>query len=279
MSDEDLITEAVRAANSDEEVVEEEEGYVEEAVESEHYEEEPRVFAGKYSTPDDLENAYLELQRKFHESRQPEEEPQNEQPAQQFFGTEPQSQDELVSFAEQDPTNAAMWVMQNQNNVPGDLANAVLEHWWTQKPWEATQYYMDQRMSMERDEMAGMTMPLVEQHERAIMAEAYDHLVANVPDYDEYQDRVEEFIDTHDVSGIINVGSENDPVALSEGLGTIVGILKWQEYQEAMRNQGMLVPDQEIPNGSQVSTRNTTTEFGSDSSDMDEMIRAMILNA
>ena len=278
MSEDDMITEAVRAANSDEEVVEEE-GYVEEAAEAEYYEEEPRVFAGKYSTPDDLENAYLELQRKFHESRQPEEEPQYEEPAQQFFGVEPQSQDELVSFAEQDPTNAALWVMQNQNNVPGDLANAVLEHWWTTKPWEATQYYMDQRMSMERDELAGMTMPLVEQHERAVMAEAYDHLVANVPDYDEYQDRVEEFIDTHDVSGIISLGSENDPVALSEGLGTIVGILKWQEYQEAMRNQGMLVPDQEIPSSSQVSTRNTTTDFGSDSSDMDAMIRAMILNA
>ena len=219
------------------------------------------------------------MQRKFHESRQPEEEPQQEEPAKQFFGVEPQSQDELVSFAEQDPTQAAMWVMQNQNNVPNDLANAVLEHWWTQKPWEATQYYMDQRMSLEREEMAGMTMPLVEQHERAIMSEAYDHLVANVPDYDEYQDRVEEFIDTHDVSGIINIGSENDPVALSEGLGTIVGILKWQEYQEAMRNQGMLVPDQEVPNGSQVSTRNTTTDFGSESSDTDEMIRAMILNA
>lgn len=275
MSDEDLITEAVRAANADEEVVEEE-GYVEEVAE---VEEEPRVFAGKYSTPDDLENAYLELQRKFHESRQPEEEQQQEEPAKQFFGVEPQSQAELVTFAEQDPTQAAMWVMQNQNNVPGDLANAVLEHWWTQKPWEATQYYMDQRMSLERQEMAGMTMPLVEQHERAIMAEAYDHLVANIPDYDEYQDRVEQFIDTHDVSGIINIGSENDPVALSEGLGTIVGILKWQEYQEAMKNQGMLVPTQEIPNGSQVSTRNTTTDIGSESTDMDEMIRAMILNA
>jgi hypothetical protein len=275
VSDSDLITEAVRAANADEEVVEEE-GYVEEVAE---VEEEPRVFAGKYSTPDDLENAYLELQRKFHESRQPEEEQQQEEPAKQFFGVDPQSQAELVTFAEQDPTQAAMWVMQNQTNVPSDLANAVLEHWWTQKPWEATQYYMDQRMSLEREEMAGMTMPLVEQHERAIMAEAYDHLVANIPDYDEYQDRVEQFIDTHDVSGIINIGSENDPVALSDGLGTIVGILKWQEYQEAMRNQGMLVPTQEIPNGSQVSTRNTTTDIGSDSSDMDEMIRAMILNA
>ncbi len=277
MSEDDLITEAIRNANADEDEQGVEEEFVEEYAEPETGEEE-RMFAGKYSTPDDLENAYLELQRKFHESRQPE--PEYEEPqAPQFFGSEPSSEDELVSFAETDPTNAAFWVMNNQERVPEPLANAVLEHWWTQRPWEATQFFVEQRMSSERDEITGLTQPLMEQHERAVMTDAYDMLVTNVPDYDEYQDRVEEFIDTHDVSGILAPGAENDPLALSEGIGTIVGIIKWNEYQNAMRNQGMIIPEEDSTNGSLVSTKNTANADGATDGDMDELIRNMILSA
>jgi hypothetical protein len=122
-------------------------------------------------------------------------------------------------------------------------------------------------------------MPLVEQHERAIMADAYDMIVDAIPDYDEYQDRVEQFIDERDVSGIIPPGSESDPVALAEGIGTIVGIIKWQEYQTAMRNQGMIIPDQEVPQVPMVSTRNTTNPADLGSDEVDDLIRNMILNA
>lgn len=282
MSDEDILMETIRAANADEDAVDQS---VEEPVaeEEEYYEEEePRVWAGKFNDPDALENAYLELQRKFHESRQPQEEQQEQQqyqPEPQYFGSEPSTEAELVSFAEQDPSNAAMWVMQNANRLPEDLANAVLEHWWTQKPWEATQYWMEQRLAAERDSLTDMTMPLVEQHERAVMSEAYNHLLEQVPDYEEYQSRVEDFIDKFDVSGILPPGSENDPVALADGIGTIVGILKWREYQEAMRNQGMLVPDQEAVPAPRVSTTNTTVMDPNSDEEMDDLIRNMILNA
>lgn len=276
MSDEDLISEAIRAANTDEEVVDE---VVSEEAESGADE---RVWAGKFNDPDALESAYLELQRKFHESRQPEmqQQEQDSQPQEPaFFGNEPSSEEELVAFAEQDPTNAAMWVLDNANRLPDDLANAVLEHWWAQKPWEATQYFMEQRLAAEREELSGMTMPLVEQHERAVMSEAYEMLVESVPDYPDYQDRVEAFIDANDVSGILPPGSESDPVALADGIGTIVGIIKWREYQDAMRNQGMIVPENEPVQSAAVSTRNTTPGGDLTDDDMDEMIRNMILNA
>jgi hypothetical protein len=269
--------ETIRAAQMEDEADQPvEESPVEEPV----VEEDPRVFAGKYQSADDLENAYLELQRKFHESRQPEPQPEVHQPvAQTYFGSEPSSEAEVVSFAEQDPTNAAMWVINNADRLPDDLANAVLEHWWAQKPWEATQYFMEQRLASEREQLSDMTMPLVEQHERAVMSEAYDMIVDAIPDYDEYQARVEQFIDERDVSGIIPIGSEGDPVALAEGIGTIVGIIKWQEYQTAMRNQGMIVPDQEAPQAPMVSTRNTTSPADLGSDEMDDLIRNMILNA
>jgi hypothetical protein len=46
-----------------------------------------------------------------------------------------------------------------------------------------------------------------------------------------------------------------------------------------MRNQGMIVPDQEIAQAPMVSTRNTTnpTDLGGD--EIDDLIRNMILNA
>lgn len=282
MSDEDILMETIRAANADEEIVDDQSVEEPAADTSEEYyeEEEPRVWAGKFNDPDALENAYLELQRKFHESRQPQDEPQYEQQPEQpqYFGNEPSTEEELVSFAEQNPTNAAMWVMQNAERIPDDLANAVLEHWWTQKPWEATQYWLEQRLAVERNDLTDMTMPLVEQHERAVMTEAYNYLIESVPDYEEYQSRVEDFIDKFDVSGILPAGSENDPVALADGIGTIVGILKWREYQEAMRNQGMVVPDQEVP-APRVSTTNTTVADAGSDEEMDDLIRNMILNA
>jgi len=277
VSDDDIFMETLRAANA-----EEDDQPVEEtaSVEEDVVEEETRVFAGKYQSADDLENAYLELQRKFHESRQPDPEPEVHQPvAPAYFGSEPSTEAEVVSFAEQDPTNAAMWVIGNAERLPDDLANAVLEHWWAQKPWEATQYFMEQRLASEREQLSDMTMPLVEQHERAVMSEAYDRIVDAIPDYDDYQDRVEQFIEERDVSGIIPPGSEADPVALAEGIGTIVGIIKWQEYQTAMRNQGMIVPDQEIAQTPMVSTRNTTNPADLDGDEIDDLIRNMILNA
>ncbi|CAB4171934.1 hypothetical protein UFOVP929_31 [uncultured Caudovirales phage] len=280
MSDDDIFMETMRAANAAEYEggqPTEEESPVEETVAGE----DSRVFAGKYQSADDLENAYLELQRKFHESRQPDPEPeyQQQQVAPAYFGSEPSTEAEVVSFAENDPSNAAMWVINNTDRLPSDLANAVLEHWWAQKPWEATQYFMEQRLASERDQLTNMTMPLVEQHERAVMADAYDRIVDAIPDYDDYQERVEQFISERDVSGIILPGSEQDPVALAEGIGTIVGIIKWHEYQTAMRNQGMIVPDQESTQPSMVSTRNTTnpTDLGGD--EIDDLIRNMILNA
>lgn len=282
MSDEDILMDTIRAANADEDQLDDQtaEEEVEYQQEEEEAYEEPQVFAGKYNSIEDLENAYKELERKFHESRQQEQEPQQyAEPQPQYFGGEPSTESELVALAEQDPTNAAMWVLNNVERLPDDLANAVIEHWWTMKPWEATQYWFDQRLAQERDEIAGMTMPLVEQHERAVMSEAYDMLIDSVPDYEEYQDRVEDFIDKHDVSGIIPPGSENDPVALAEGIGTIVGILKWREYQEAMRNQGMIVPDEEPVAPPKVSTRNTTSAADVGEDDMDDLIRNMILNA
>lgn len=277
MSDDDILMETIRAAQMEDEA---DQPVEESPVEDPVVEEDPRVFAGKYQSADDLENAYLELQRKFHESRQPDPEPEVQQYAQPaYFGNEPSSEAEVVSFAEQDPTNAAMWVINNAERLPDDLANAVLEHWWAQKPWEATQYFMEQRLASEREQLSDMTMPLVEQHERAVMSEAYDMIVDAIPDYDDYQVRVEQFIDERDVSGIIPPGSEGDPVALAEGIGTIVGIIKWQEYQTAMRNQGMIVPDQEVPQAPMVSTRNTTSPADLGSDEMDDLIRNMILNA
>ncbi len=279
MSDDDILMETIRAAQVDEEPLDDQ-PVEEHPVAEQSEEEDSRVFAGKYQNADDLENAYLELQRKFHESRQPDPEPEYEQPAApQYFGQEPTTEAEVVSFAEQDPSNAAMWVLSNSDRLPDDLANAVLEHWWTQKPWEATQYFMEQRLNTERDQLADMTMPLLEQHERAVMMDAYEMIVDAVPDYDEYQERVEQFIDERDVSGIIPPGSETDPVALAEGIGTIVGIIKWHEYQTAMRNQGMIVPDQEIAQAPMVSTRNTTNPADLGSDEADDLIRNMILNA
>ncbi len=280
MSDDDILMDTIRAANADEDDQVSDQT-AEEQYEGEQYEE-PQVFAGKYNSVEDLESAYKELERKFHESRQqpqPEYAPEPALQQPQTWGSEPSTEEELVAFAEQNPTQAAAWVMQNSDRLPEDLANAVLEHWWTMKPWEATQYWMEQRLQQERDELTGMTMPLVEQHERAVMTEAYQVLIESVPDYEEYQQQVEDFIDKFDVSGLLPPGSETDPVALAEGIGTIVGILKWREYQEAMRNQGMMIPDHEQVPAPRVSTTNTTVaDVGSDE-EMDDLIRNMILNA
>ena len=283
MSDDDILMDTIRAANADEEQVDDQvidsaEVEEEEFLEGEQ-EEEPVVLAGKYNSVEDLENAYKELEKKFHESRQPEPQQIQQTEPKPYFGPEPKTESDLVAMAEQDPTKAAMFVLENADRLPEELANAVVEHWWTMKPWEATQYWFEQRLAAEREDIQGMTNPLVEQHERAVVNEAFDMLLESVPDYADYQEQVEDFIEKFDVTGIIPVGSENDPVALAEGVGTIVGILKWREYQEAMRNQGMMIPDQEPVAPPKVSTRNTTNTADMGEDDMDDLIRNMILNA
>lgn len=283
MSDEDLITQAINDANADEDDLwndaptETPEGHTETDTIDD-------LILGKFRDYDDLENAYQELERKFHEERQAAQEQQYQEPAYQEpeqsfqaqFGNTPSNEDELVQWAAISPGEAATWTIENQHMVPQELVEAVWQNWWEQAPWEASMYQMNSIVSQQQNQLAQQYEPIMEQHQNQILQSAIDNIRTQVPDFDDYAQQVADFVNTRDLSSFFPDNALDNPEALSEGLNAIVGIIKWREYQESLANQ---VQYEDPDYRQQIATQTRSTALPGDDGSYDEQIQQMILNA
>lgn len=282
MSDEDLITQAINDANADQEDLFSDE-YQPEPEDTIVNDAEQDLILGKFRDYDDLESAYQELERKFHEERQAAQqqyqEPAYEEPQQTFqaqFGNTPTNEDELVQWAAISPGEAATWTIENQHMVPQELVEAVWQNWWEQAPWEASMYQMNSIVAQQQNQLVQQYEPIMEQHQNQILQSAIDNIRTQVPDFDEYAQQVADFVNTRDLSSFFPDNALDDPQALSEGLNAIVGIIKWREYQESLANQ---VQYEDPDYRQQIATQTRSTALPGEDGSYDEQIQQMILNA
>lgn len=279
MSDEDLITQAIQDANSDEDVWNEDDTdrNDEHIIEDSNNQE---LILGKFRDYEDLESAYQELERKFHEERQAQQEEPVEQQLQPAFepqfGNVPTNEEELVQWAALSPGEAATWTIENQHMIPQELVEAVWQNWWEQAPWEASMYQMNSIISQQQSQLSQQYEPLIEQHQNQILQTAIDSIRTQVPDFDDYAQQVADFVNTRDLSSFFPDNALDNPQALSEGLNAIVGIIKWREYQESLANQ---VQYEDPDYRQQIATQTRSTALPGDDVSYDEQIQQMILNA
>lgn len=279
MSDEDLITQAIQDANSDDDVWNEDdtdrndEHIIEDSNDQE-------LILGKFRDYEDLESAYQELERKFHEERQVQQEepvePQLQPAFEPQFGNVPTNEEELVQWAALSPGEAATWTIENQHIIPQELVEAVWQNWWEQAPWEASMYQMNSIISQQQSQLSQQYEPLIEQHQNQILQTAIDSIRTQVPDFDDYAQQVADFVNTRDLSSFFPDNALDNPQALSEGLNAIVGIIKWREYQESLANQ---VQYEDPDYRQQIATQTRSTALPGDDVSYDEQIQQMILNA
>lgn len=236
------------------------------------------LILGKFKSPDDLAAAYQELERQFHErNQQPEAEyePTPLQPA-PVFGGAPQTEEDLVAWAAQDPGNAALWVIENQHVVPAELVSAVWQNWWEQAPWEASMYQMNSMVAQQEQQISQLYEPLIEQHQNQVLQSAIDIIRSGVPDFDEYASQVADFVNTRDLRSFFPDNALDDPNALADGINAILGIIKWREYQDQAAQQAQY----EEPQHRQQATTQTRSKVEPTPDDSyDEQIQQMILNA
>jgi hypothetical protein len=280
MSDEDLITQAIQDANTDDDLWDEDTGSPDPNQILDGNAEEDLIL-GKFRDYEELESSYQELERKFHEERQAAQqqqyaEPEMEQSFQPQFGNVPSNEDELVQWAATSPGEAATWTIENQHILPQELVEAVWQNWWEQAPWEASMYQMNSIVSQQQNQLSQQYEPLMEQHQNSILQSAIDDIRTQVPDFDDYAQQVADFVNTRDLSSFFPDNALDNPQALSEGLNAIVGIIKWREYQESLANQ---VQYEDPEYRQQIATQTRSTALPGDDESYAEQIQQMILNA
>lgn len=280
VSGEDMILQAFAAAR-DEDAVEDEQ--VEEVVEEEAEEvaAEPELILGKFKTPDDLAAAYRELEKKFHEREQEESDDDEwqEEPAPllTFNRGEPETEDDLIEWASDDPTRAALWAVENRERITDETFNEVYRQWWQERPWEASAFQREQDMLMMQEYMSQQITPFQQQREEQMLEKANQALLQRIPDIEQYAEKVQEFIQNNDVSSLIPPEAMQNPELLANGIDMIMGIIKWREHNDALRSNPQVGDDNSlISQPPIVSTGNTAVE--SDTMDYEDKVRNFILN-
>ena len=281
VSGEDMILQAFAAAREEDAVEDEQVEEVAEEAVAENVEE-PELILGKFKSPDDLAAAYKELEKKFHERDQEESDDEEwieDEPAPllTFNRGEPETEDDLIEWASEDPTRAALWAVENRERITDETFNEVYRQWWQERPWEASAFQREQDMLMMQEYMAQQITPFQQQREEQMLEKANQALLQRIPDIEQYAEKVQEFIQNNDVSGLIPPEAMQNPELLANGIDMIMGIIKWREHNDALRSNPQIGDDNSlIPQPPVVSTGNTAVE--SDTMDYEDKVRNFILN-
>lgn len=165
------------------------------------------LIAGKFKTQDDLVNAYKELERQFHESRQPQadaEDDADEYDDDEYddvlamplpLGGEPQSAEQFWGWFNQSPQDAALWAVQSADRVGPAFVKEALDGWAAVDPTghatmvaQAQAWEAQQRMQAEYEARLAAVEARMQPHDQRMQmeyAEVIRAAVANaVPDAD-----------------------------------------------------------------------------------------------
>jgi len=162
------------------------------------------LLAGKYKDVDALVNAYKELERQFHESRQPQADAEDDDAEEEWededvlamplpLGGEPQNDQQFWGWFNQSPQDAALWAVQNADRVGAQFVREAVDGWAAVDPtghatmvaqaqvWEA-----QQRMQAAYEERIAALEQRLTPHEQRLQADyvevARAAVEARVPD-------------------------------------------------------------------------------------------------
>lgn len=207
------------------------------------------LLLGKFKSPDDLAEAYKNLESQFTQDRQrladleallqadEYEEPQ--QPWGMTFNGEPQNEEELVGWAERDPGAAAQWAISNAGRVPQETVNSLWEHWFETKPAEANSWYVQQQTNQVREqyeqELAALReqiTPLRDQQTQALFETSIESLETQIPDLADYSEKIQEYID-HIPDDQLHLAffpnGMDTPEKIQEGVKSLYAIVRMRE--------------------------------------------------
>lgn len=207
------------------------------------------LLLGKFKSPDDLAEAYKNLESQFTQDRQrladlealleedSYEEPQ--QPWGMTFNGEPQNEEELVGWAERDPGAAAQWAISNAGRVPQETVNSLWEHWFETKPAEANSWYVQQQTNQVREqyeqELAALReqiTPLRDQQTQTLFESSLESLESQIPDLADYSEKIQEYIDHIPVDQLHLAFFPNGmdtPDKIQEGVKSLYAIVRMRE--------------------------------------------------
>lgn len=253
------------------------------------------LILGKFKSPEDLAEAYKQLEQKYTLTAQEkadlqalleddeEDEPQAQPWGATFQNGEPQNEEELVGWAERDPGAAAQWAIANANRVPQELVTSVWEHWVERKPSDAMAWYtqqhtlqMQQQYEQRIAELQSMVEPLRDQQTQTMFEGALESLEAQIPDLSDYSDKIQEYIDNIPVDQLHLAFFPNGmdtPEKVQEGVKSLYAIVRMREMPVQQQQQMQQQMQQ------QAFTQSRQGVVDTSPTDYDARINDAILNA
>ena len=146
--------------------------------------EDERLYAGKYKSPEDLEKAHYELYDLLaRQSAELGQARQQDQPQQPVF-----DDDDFEQMVEARPDMAAQYAVQQGNAIRYEQA---IREWAAVDPLGATRYDSQMREAQLYDkivsEIAPVVKPMYQSHDEAITSSAINQLRVEYPDFDTLQ--------------------------------------------------------------------------------------------
>jgi hypothetical protein len=217
------------------------------------------LLLGKFKSPDDLAEAYKNLESQFTQNNQrlselesllmadePEDAPQ---PWGMTFNGEPENEEQLIGWAERDPGAAAQWAVANGNRVPAETVNSLWEHWFETKPAEANQWYVQQQTNQVRQQyeeelsaLRDQITPLRDQQTQTLFESSLESLESQIPDLADYSEKIQSYIDNIPVDQLhlaFFPQGMDTPQKIQEGVKSLYAIVRMQEaqFEPAQQNQ------------------------------------------
>ena len=254
------------------------------------------LLLGKFKSPDDLADAYKNLESQFTQNNQRLSELEAllqvddtyEEPVKPWgmsFNGDPQNEEELVGWAENDPGAAAQWAMNNSDRIPAETVNSLWEHWFETKPAEANSWYVQQQTAQVRQqyeaELASLReqiTPLRDQQTQSLFESSLDSLEGQIPDLADYSEKIQEYIDHIPVDQLHLAFFPNGmdtPEKIQEGVKSLYAIVRMRENPtQQVAQQGQ---QQTVQQGAFTQSRQGVIDMGNE--DYVSRINNAILNA
>lgn len=208
------------------------------------------LILGKFKSPDDLAEAYKNLESQFTQDRQrladleammmgeDDDEPST-QPWGVTFNGEPSNEEELIGWAEREPGQAAQWAIANADRVPKDTVDGLWEHWFERKPTEAMAWYtqqqtlqIQQQYEAELESLREQVAPLRDAQTQTMFEGALGDLESQLPDLADYSQKIQDYIDNIPVDQLHLAFFPNGmdtPEKIQDGVKSLYAIVRMRE--------------------------------------------------
>ena len=218
---------------------------------------EEELLLGKFKTAEDMAAAYQNLESQFTQDRQRladlealfegDDEEEHVQPWGMSFSGNPENEEQLVSWAEQDPGAAAQWAIANTGRVPQETINGLWEHWFETKPAEANSWYVNQQTQQiaqqyeaELDSLREQITPLRDQQTQSLFESSLDSLESQIPDLADYSEKIQGYIDsipTDQLHLAFFPQGMDTPEKIQTGVKSLYAVVRMQEAPAVFQQQ------------------------------------------